>query len=84
MTEREIETKRKAHEQIEKIFDPLGYVAPILVKFKVVIQDLWSKKLGWDSILQEEQTKRIMHITDQFKGQTITIPRFLASPNDVS
>lgn len=41
-------TKRNILSSIAKIFDPLGLLNPIIVKGKILLQDLWTHKLGWD------------------------------------
>ncbi|XP_068692706.1 uncharacterized protein [Montipora foliosa] len=33
---------------VSKLFDPLGYVEPIIVRAKIMIQDLWKQNLSWD------------------------------------
>ena len=48
-------TKRKALSIASKLFDPLGFVEPITVKAKIMIQELWKLKIGWDDNLPEEQ-----------------------------
>ena len=41
-------TKRSTISFASKLFDPLGYVEPITVKAKIMIQDLWKQNLSWD------------------------------------
>ncbi|XP_058816696.1 uncharacterized protein LOC131679970 [Topomyia yanbarensis] len=41
-------TKRTMLSQIASIFDPLGLLAPIVVKAKMVMQQLWELKVDWD------------------------------------
>jgi len=44
-------TKRIILSTIAKIFDPLGFLAPVVISAKIFIQELWSLKLGWDDPL---------------------------------
>nr|XP_018895666.1 PREDICTED: uncharacterized protein LOC109029600 [Bemisia tabaci] len=44
-------TKRIVLSEISKIFDPLGLVGPVIITAKIIIQDLWKLKLGWDESL---------------------------------
>lgn len=51
-------TKREILSKIGRIFDPLGLVTPITLIGKIVLQELWRMKRGWDepvtgSLLQE-------------------------------
>jgi len=43
---------------LNKVFDPLGFLAPVLIKGKIFIQQLWQLKLDWDMPLQDDITKR--------------------------
>lgn len=47
-------TKREILSHIAKFYDPLGLVGPIIVSAKLIIQKLWSTKMGWDSCLNDE------------------------------
>ncbi|XP_022817932.1 uncharacterized protein LOC111350544 [Spodoptera litura] len=51
-------TKRKILSDIQKLFDPLGWIAPTTVMAKILIQKLWLERLQWDDevsdTLQEE------------------------------
>ncbi|XP_073953501.1 uncharacterized protein [Choristoneura fumiferana] len=47
-------TKREILSHIAKFYDPLGLVGPIIVSAKLIIQRLWSTKMGWDSCLNDE------------------------------
>lgn len=49
----EIPTKRELLQLTMSIFDPLGFVANITVYGKIILQDLWKIKLGWDEKLPE-------------------------------
>ena len=44
-------TKRTVLSNISKVFDPLGLFLPVNVREKVLMRDLWAKKLGWDEIV---------------------------------
>lgn len=41
-------TKRYILSQIAKLFDPLGFISPVIVLAKVIMQKLWTSSLGWD------------------------------------
>lgn len=44
-------TKREILSTISKLFDPLGLLSPIIIKAKIIIQELWTVKLDWDDPL---------------------------------
>ncbi|XP_076396729.1 uncharacterized protein LOC143265930 [Megachile rotundata] len=41
-------TKRSILPNIAKIFDPLGLLGPIILVAKLIMQDCWKLKIGWD------------------------------------
>ncbi|KRX47349.1 hypothetical protein T05_80 [Trichinella murrelli] len=50
-------TKRGMLSVIMKIFDPLGYLSPFLVKAKRMLQALWRKGIDWDTPLPQNMLK---------------------------
>ncbi|GFV21574.1 integrase catalytic domain-containing protein [Trichonephila clavipes] len=48
---RESYTKREVLSIIARLFDPLGFLGPILTKIKLLLQKLWVLKLEWDEPL---------------------------------
>ena len=45
-------TKRSALRFCNRIFDPLGLLAPILVRVRMFIQILWENSIGWDKTFE--------------------------------
>ena len=50
-------TKRNVVSLIGKFYNPLGFLAPVTIKFKVFFQKLCRDKLEWDVNLPEELVK---------------------------
>ena len=51
-------TKREILQDLSKIFDPLGFIAPVVIRGKILIQKLWQLKVPWDEPLNDDlQTK---------------------------
>lgn len=46
-------TKRSIVGDIARLYDPNGYLAPIVVYAKIIIQGLWRTKFGWDDIVTD-------------------------------
>ncbi|XP_033363129.1 uncharacterized protein LOC117241277 [Bombus vosnesenskii] len=44
-------TKRTISSEIAKIYDPLGLLAPVIVRAKMLLQRLWMLKIDWDESL---------------------------------
>ncbi|XP_060531495.1 uncharacterized protein LOC132705081 [Cylas formicarius] len=41
-------TKRLLLSNLARIFDPLGFLSPVTLLTKHIIQKIWSQKIGWD------------------------------------
>ena len=44
-------TKRQVLSQIAKLFDLAGWLAPVTIKAKILMQKIWKHKLSWDENL---------------------------------
>uniref|UniRef100_UPI0014395EDD uncharacterized protein LOC117165391 n=1 Tax=Bombus vancouverensis nearcticus TaxID=2705178 RepID=UPI0014395EDD len=44
-------TKRTISSEIAKIYDPLGLLAPVIFRAKMLLQRLWTLKIDWDESL---------------------------------
>ncbi|XP_062704131.1 uncharacterized protein LOC134286522 [Aedes albopictus] len=67
-----VPTKRIVLSEIARLFDPLGLVAPVLVLAKIIMQQLWKDKVGWDDPLTGENLQSWLTFRDSVK-----IPRFV-------
>ncbi|XP_076248154.1 uncharacterized protein LOC143187904 [Calliopsis andreniformis] len=41
-------TKRTILSQIAQLFDPLGLLGPVIVRAKIIMQELWKANINWD------------------------------------
>ncbi|RLU14665.1 hypothetical protein DMN91_013060, partial [Ooceraea biroi] len=46
-------TKRAILSSIAKLYDPLGWVTPVVISAKIFMQRLWRHNLGWDETLPD-------------------------------
>lgn len=71
-------TKRRIVSETARIFDPLGWLAPCIVKAKILTQQLWLLPLGWDdripANIETDWLKLRGQLTDCDK---IKIPRWI-------
>jgi hypothetical protein len=44
-------TKRNLLSETCKVFDPMGWLAPTIIKAKIMFQQLWKLNIGWDEAL---------------------------------
>ena len=69
-------TRRYILKTVASYFDPLGVLAPIVVRFKIFLQDLCRLKLKWDEIIGDEFVKRwMLLLNDAVTLKPIDIPR---------
>ena len=57
-----VNTKREVVRFTSSVFDPLGFLAPVLIQAKTFIQKLWQDKLPWDQPLSEDLTSEWQRI----------------------
>ena len=75
-------TKRDALQTSSQIFDPLGFVTPVSVRAKILLQEIWQTKFTWGEPLSKEITDAWLSILpDLMKLPQFTIPRtYLSTP----
>ncbi|XP_021966728.1 uncharacterized protein LOC110861902 [Folsomia candida] len=44
-------TKRVILSEISKLFDPIGWCAPIIISAKILMQSIWKANLNWDDLV---------------------------------
>ena len=53
-------TKRQVLSDMAKNFDPLGWVSPISIKLKSLMQEIWVAKLDWDDNLPDNLAENFL------------------------
>jgi len=51
-------TKRTLLSDLNKVFDPLGFLASVIIKGKIFLQQSWQLKIDWDTPLQDDIKQR--------------------------
>ncbi|XP_070530058.1 uncharacterized protein [Cardiocondyla obscurior] len=75
-----IYSKRKILSEVAQLFDPLGWLAPVIIRAKIFIQSLWLKNLDWDEPLpKEEQEFWLKFQAELPELQKIALPRWINS-----
>jgi hypothetical protein len=60
------------------IFDPIGLISPFIVQARLIVQDCFQAKLGWDDPVPEPILERWKQFTDEVKNLSrFTLPRCL-------
>jgi len=69
-------TKRVILSDLNKIFDPLGSLAPVLIRGKIFLQQMWAEKMDWDKPLPiAMQTKWSAFYQSLGQSKVLEIPR---------
>lgn len=77
-------TKRSILAEIQRLFDPLGWIAPALLPGKLIIQRLWLKRLTWDEEVDSETKRDWLEMRNNLNYlKEIKIPRWLLITSDV-
>ena len=50
-------TKRQILSDIAKVFDPLGWLSPVILQLKQLMQEVWKCKTDWDALLPSDIAK---------------------------
>ncbi|XP_034195324.2 uncharacterized protein LOC117611487 [Osmia lignaria lignaria] len=75
-------TKRVVLSNIARIFDPLGWISPVVIVAKIFMQRLWLAKLDWDESLPCELTNQWREYSAELKDlPKVTLPRWIRMGN---
>ncbi len=71
-------TKAACLSQAHKVFDPLGFVCPLMLEARIFLQGLWVKEFGWeDAITEEEIDKWNRWLPNLARLKELRFPRVL-------
>lgn len=68
-------TKRHIVSVASKFYDPLGFISPVTIQFKMLFRDMCVSKVGWDEPLSGGLLRKWNAISSNFDSVTLTIPR---------
>ncbi|XP_043264010.1 uncharacterized protein LOC122404151 [Colletes gigas] len=71
-------TKRNLFSEIAKLFDPLGWLSPVVIRAKVLMQSQWLEKIQWDDQISAN-TQRTWNAfcADWSSLKKLKIPRWI-------
>ncbi|XP_043469599.1 uncharacterized protein LOC122503206 [Leptopilina heterotoma] len=59
-------TRRTILSEVAQLFDPLGFLSPFTIRAKMLLQDLWLAKLGWDDSISDEISNKWLKFKKEF------------------
>ncbi|XP_071634081.1 uncharacterized protein [Temnothorax longispinosus] len=76
-------TKRSILSTIARIFDPLGWMAPVVITAKILMQQLWLLRCEWDNVIPEDLLRKWRDLYCQLPLlKQISIPRWTGYGSD--
>ncbi|XP_017463308.1 PREDICTED: uncharacterized protein LOC108356720, partial [Rhagoletis zephyria] len=64
-----VATKTQIFSSVAKLFDPAGWLTPMMIQAKMLLQQLWMESTGWD----ESVKPGALHKWNAFQGNLIAI-----------
>jgi hypothetical protein len=76
-------TKRYITSEAAKIFDPHGWVSPVIIRAKLIIQELWRAGDDWDKPVEEKIRQEWAQLYEELPAiEQIRIPRWLQTTSN--
>lgn len=76
-------SKRKVLSDIARLYDPMGWVAPVLITAKIFMQKLWKSGLNWDDNLTPDLLNQWIQFREELNNiKRINLPRWLSMKRD--
>ena len=73
-------TKRSILSVVSRLFDPMGWLAPIVIVAKIYLQSLWKTRLGWDDPLPDQLARKWTSFSGELQAaDNFSIPRWLGT-----
>ncbi|XP_018399549.1 PREDICTED: uncharacterized protein LOC108777215 [Cyphomyrmex costatus] len=78
-------TKRAILSTIARLFDPMGWVAPVIVAAKILMQQLWRCGCDWDDEIPPDVQSRWTSIYQSLSSiDGLTLPRWTSRGSDTA
>ena len=69
-------TKRNFLKKMASLFDPMGFLAPFIIQAKIILQEIWTRGLDWDEILDDDlHSKAEIWLQELENLEQVKVPR---------
>lgn len=71
-------TRREVLSIVARLYDPIGFLAPIVITAKIIMQDMWLDKAGWDDDIKPVALQKWKNFVSHYQEiDLIKIPRWV-------
>ena len=77
-------TKRTFLKMIATLFDPLGFLAPYIIRAKIILQEMWESGVDWDDSVEESLSRKAQQWFEELSElPRLCVPRCLRGETGV-
>ncbi|XP_043465288.1 uncharacterized protein LOC122500432 [Leptopilina heterotoma] len=78
-------SKRTLLSAVASLFDPMGWISPVTITVKILLQKLWLRKLDWDDELPSDLAHEWREFCEKLPCLSqVSIPRWLTTNNNLT
>lgn len=78
-------TKRIMLSEVARLFDPTGFLSPVTIVGKTIIQRLWQENCGWDEQIPTHLKRQWLQLQSQLVYlNELKIPRWIGTSRDTT
>ncbi|XP_075167809.1 uncharacterized protein LOC142239965 [Haematobia irritans] len=76
-------TKREVLSAIPRLFDPVGWLGPVIIVAKIIMQQVWLDKIGWEESLPLQTERQWRKFVETYQDVNhVRIPRWVNYSTD--
>ena len=77
-------TQRKVLSVVSSVFDPLGFLAPFVIRGRIIMKQIWQTKgQQWDTAISDSLSDEFSNwVAEINSGETLCVPRWYKVTNE--